>query len=779
MDMNLDRFLALLEEESKDRPNLIPFFRSIFVYYFVFASINTSKVTDRRLFLKNIFETSSSPYLEFVFKSFRFDKFTDVKEYLQGTKWWWEYIVIIKNEGLSIYHLSKLYESTSGPKKRKTTGSFFTPKELVRFICRYSLSQYLIIDDTLEVDSSTIHRIIFNSDISEDDQVICRKILDIISSMSIIDPSVGIGLFFHEIIEVFTPILSKVRSSNSKSDFQTMFESLLQNLIGYDIDSDKIILTKFLLLHHWIAQITPSQFLSIEAIEKFLKSLINIKNEDFLLEENSVNLKFDLCVGNPPYVRHHEIDKKKIIEKLITTPEYQSVFSGAKRSIDSKADLYVYFWIKLILNLNLNGIFGLVLSRSWYSSRFIEPINALLFEKYLNIDLVLELPLESWKSAEIITNIIVGHKVTDFNRLHSSNVIVWKGKLAKLLENTSPLTNYLSIENNIRSAINSESVVESWENEEIRISQVTNPHLLFSSNRSEQFPVIRLDYLTMAPFLLHQVLMANKGKFCFLKQLGRLSLGSTTGANKFFYLTEEAVQSAGLSFDHLVPMTKSPKDYMNLTKASPKKPLYLLHIPVDYDIGEDEKLRQLLERNKDEIFSRPYFRNKNESNWYRIKKIQPDILIPNMTFLRSFVAFNPQKLHIDKQWIGFWSENSLWDNFLLGFFNSSLGMLLREIQGTRTLGLGSLKLSLNECKNLLILDPKKIPDTILKQINELIVQMMELTIPRLGEKTKYSEIQTELDRLICVEYLQLPPPILEEIQHALKFEVEWRLGRSL
>ncbi|MFX0011935.1 MAG: hypothetical protein ACFE9R_16585 [Candidatus Hermodarchaeota archaeon] len=111
--------------------------------------------------------------------------------------------------------------------------------------------------------------------------------------------------------------------------------------------------------------------------------------------------------------------------------------------------------------------------------------------------------------------------------------------------------------------------------------------------------------------------------------------------------------------------------------------------------------------------------------------------------------------------------------------NSNLGIFLREIQGTRTLGLGSLKLSLNECKNLLVIDPRIVPNSIMSRAKKITTQLMDLPIPKFGEKTKYTDLQNQLDHLLCVEYLGLSPKILSKIHQTLKFEIEWRLGRTM
>ncbi len=779
MDLLLQEFLERLEKESIKYPDLLPFFRCVFTFYYVFPISELNDTPDKTSFINMLSNGKSLPRMRFIFDSLAVKENTLIIDYLKETYWWWEVIHGVSKEGIDIYRLSYLYETLTRTQKKKNTGLFFTPQNQVQFICYFSLYKYLMLNNALVIDQSLIHRIIFQGKISQENQDIYKTFVNQLSSTSIIDPSCGTGLFLHEIIEIYSTIIFKIKNSISNYEYQQYFQKFLSNLYGFDIDPTHVILTKLVFLHHWITKVVSYESISVGEMKNFVESIVNIKKENFLLIEEPSNLKFDLCLGNPPYIRHHNIDKKKIIAKLVTIPEYQSIFSGSNQQVDSKADLYFYFWIMLMFKLNPNGVLGLVLSRSWYSSRFLSPINSLLLEKYFNIDLILELPSEPWKKAEIITNIIIGHKVEHFDEVNSTTVLVWKKKLSELLKIDEPLSEYIDSVEQLRSTQLKDINIESFENNEYRMSRITNSHLLFSRDNTYRFPIMRIDYFTMAPFFLHHILLANKDKFCLLNHLGKLSLGSTTGANRYFYLSEDMVQKFSLSQKHLVSMTKSPKDFISLSIIAPQKSLYLLSIPPEINIEKDVHLQHYLDSIKNDILSRPYFLNKSKSTWYCISKIQPEILIPNMTYLRSFVAYNTQELHVDKQWIGFWPDSPVWTEFLLGFMNSSLGVLLREIQGTRTLGLGSLKLSLSECQNLLVLDPRQMPDTTIHQIKECLQELIELHIPKIGEKTKYLKIQMKLDQLLCVDYLGLSPHFMDQIQQSIKFEVEWRLGKPI
>ncbi|MFX0125222.1 MAG: hypothetical protein ACFFAE_16465, partial [Candidatus Hodarchaeota archaeon] len=299
-------------------------------------------------------------------------------------------------------------------------------------------------------------------------------------------------------------------------------------------------------------------------------------------------------------------------------------------------------------------------------------------------------------------------------------------------------------------------------------------------NSRKFFPFLRLDYLTMSFYLL-KLLIDKKDRFCLLKNLGKLEMGSTTGANRFFYLDRKIIEKYGIPDEYLYPMTKSPKEWRTI--LSPSKELkYFLHIPKNLSKDSSIKLRDYLNKIQYDILKRPYFKNKTKNNWYQVPLVQPEIIIPNMIFKRSFVVYNLDKLHIDKQWIGFWSNNQDWLFLILAFLNSTLGILLREVQGTRTLGLGSLKLSLQECHNLLVLDPRKIPESLFTQFQTYILKLGEMKIEPIHQTqdsiSEYTKIQKQLDYLVIVKCLGLDPTEIRKIQEILKFELQWRFAKE-
>jgi hypothetical protein len=777
--VDLNDFLFRLNQEFDNDTILKDFTRCIFTFYYVFSKIGKLAFSDKFSFSKSFLSQTPDPAISLIYKSFRFKITPELLEYFNKFDWWWEGILTVTKEPFSLSQLSLIFETLSFDSQKKRAGVYFTPEDQVAYICRYSLFRYLHLDPDLEIDEEFLYQIVFHLILPENEKALIQPIAQKLSRIRVIDPSCGSGLFLNEFIRLVVSIWKKMVENKviSTEEFKKFLKTFFSGITGFDIDLNYVILTKFVLLKIWMENMHQIPSYLIEDLEGVFHSLTNIQNTDFLRARYINKKKFCICIGNPPYVRHHLFNKHDVIQSFTSSPDINDVLSKFDITIDAKADLYIYFWIKSLVQLKTDGVLAFVLSRSWYSSRFVTPINKLIDNSYFNLDLILELPCEPWEKVEVRTNIIVGYKGGKELTNPDITFFVWKQRLSKLLQRSDHINSYFSSKNPFLLSQIGNQNVKSFEDREIRITKIDSLKNLFTKKKSHWFPITRLDYFGMSPYLLHKVLLMNKERFCLLKDLGDLSLGSTTGANIFFYITDKIRSQYNLQPEFLIPMTKSPKDSLSLTQFEFKKKIYLLYISPQILLKDYPNLRNYLDFIREKVLSRPYFKNKTEDNWYRISKIQPPLLIPNMTYLRSFVAHNEKKLHIDKQWIGFWPTDESSILFLLGYFNSSLGILLREIQGTRSLGLGSLKLSLRECQNLLVLKPELVPKKIRDKIESLTKELIRYSIPNIGEKSIYTEIQDKIDNLIFKEYLEIDSVIMRKIIDSIMFEVNWRLGK--
>ena len=102
----------------------------------------------------------------------------------------------------------------------------------------------MVLKNTLVTNELMIHRILFQRDFSNSKKVVLNFLTDQLTSLVVIDPSCGTGLFLHEIISLILHVVSITRDTIPTYKFHEILDRVFHNIFGYDIDSDNIILTK-------------------------------------------------------------------------------------------------------------------------------------------------------------------------------------------------------------------------------------------------------------------------------------------------------------------------------------------------------------------------------------------------------------------------------------------------------------------------------------------------------------------------------------------------------
>ncbi|MDW5299657.1 MAG: N-6 DNA methylase [Sedimentibacter sp.] len=215
---------------------------------------------------------------------------------------------------------ASLYEILLTSKERKSLGQVYTPIK--------------IIDQMLT-------------------QIFTVKSID--KNTTILDPSCGGGYF---LIEAFKKIKNQCLEN---VDDRYILEHMLY---GIDIDDFSIFLTKMGLL--FCSACTQVNF--------------NIINTDFLIDSfdfNYVN-KFDIIVGNPPYVGHKNSSaeyKKVLYEK------YQDVFYD-------KADISYCFFKKSKDLLSSDGIISFITSRYFMEALYADKLRTFIISNFHIVSLL-------------------------------------------------------------------------------------------------------------------------------------------------------------------------------------------------------------------------------------------------------------------------------------------------------------------------------------------------------------------------------------------------------
>lgn len=133
------------------------------------------------------------------------------------------------------------------------------------------------------------------------------------------------------------------------------------------------------LIRPFLKKFKNSKFICFDIEKAFLKKTqdflraevknYQFYNEDYLLNQNYIN-KIDFVIINPPYVRQEWIEKRY-------KDKYKSIFKNYfKHDISSQSNLMVYFVLKAIIDLKVNGIGCIIvydiLENSKYGKNFFD-----------------------------------------------------------------------------------------------------------------------------------------------------------------------------------------------------------------------------------------------------------------------------------------------------------------------------------------------------------------------------------------------------------------------
>ena len=105
--------------------------------------------------------------------------------------------------------LGKAFENTLAEEERGKKGTFYTPRELVHFMVKESLWQFL--RNETDIDSVLLHEFIYHDDFDLDklhkDKI--RQIDSKLENIKILDPAVGSGAFPVEMMQVLAHAISR------------------------------------------------------------------------------------------------------------------------------------------------------------------------------------------------------------------------------------------------------------------------------------------------------------------------------------------------------------------------------------------------------------------------------------------------------------------------------------------------------------------------------------------------------------------------------------------
>ncbi len=155
--------------------------------------------------------------------------------------------------------------------------------------------------------------------------------------IKICDPSCGAGNFIFEVIDQLIELFSKDETIKLQSKDSIVKYILKNNIIGYDIDEVAL------------------DILQMDIYYKYHYFIEKIYNVDYLLNDKE---KYDIIIGNPPYIGHKSIPKEY---RNLIKEKYYNIYMN-------KGDVSYCFLYEAFKNTTENGKIIFITSRYFMES---------------------------------------------------------------------------------------------------------------------------------------------------------------------------------------------------------------------------------------------------------------------------------------------------------------------------------------------------------------------------------------------------------------------------
>jgi len=376
----------------------------------------------------------------------------------------------------------------------------------------------------------------------------------------------------------------------------------------------------------------------------------------------STNQKYDLILMNPPYVRHHSLEKENI-------PLYQQQIDKIL-NISAKSDLWMYFLIKSTSYLKQCGSIGAILPWSFLQADYANILRKWLLEIFGRIQ-VLTLTCEYFKDA--------GERV----------VLIWlmdfgiSNKSLKIAstKHFNDKSNYINL------------TKDKWISKKV----------VYTGNIDASSIVT--EYV-------------NKYGFVKFEEIASVKIGIVTGADKYFIVPKEKVKDLTVDENNLIPILNTSRQLSMLNTNGVCNDNYLLYF--DEDTAKRNTDYIMYGEGK-EFHHRAH--SFNRKPWYKVKTgIIPDAFFPYRISKYPILSINKMNGQctnsIHRIYFKNLTETEIkWAQISLF---STIGQLSIEIN-SKTYGRGMLKVEPSSLNNSIvyICNDKSINSTY-RKINKLL-----------------------------------------------------------
>jgi len=523
---------------------------------------------------------------------------------------------------------------------------------------------------------------------------------------------------------------------------------------------------------------------------------------------------FDCVVGNPPYTRQEEITeiapqvvhyKGGIIDKALKDTTGKKIADISKR-----AGIHAYFFVHGTKFLRNGGRFGFIISNSWLDVDYGKGLQEFFLKNY-KIITIIESKVERWfEDADINTCIIILEKCSGDNKSKERN-----SNLTRFVSLKKPLRYFIppaqdmwqkQVErlNSIDKIIKTISAHnDSYENEDLRIFPKSQAELWEEGFDLEQNRYVGSKWgkYIRAPEIFFKILEKGKGKLVPLKQIAEVKFGIKTGANEFFYLTEDEIKRWGIEPEFWMHQNKrgnwvpnyvirSLRECPMLTARTGNLKLRMLMVHTEKANLKGTNILRFIKNGESKGFNKRPTCNTRKL-WYEIEDRAPfPILFSQMMGVRYIVIHNPTLAYVDHNFHEIRPNNMSYCAPLVAVLNSTVSSLFRELDSYLFTGsINITKMDTWSVERFLTIDISRISkDYVVKlrrAIRNVSATRVEHTFKELGTSSpdevfldKVKPDRRELDKIVMGDILGLTDDEQLEVYRAVVDLVKSRIEKA-
>ena len=630
---------------------------------------------------------------------------------------------------------------------RHESGSYYTPRPVVAFMCREALKGYLAGEGT-GLSDEAIANFVDTHDTSDISITGAQELADALKEVTVVDPACGSGAYLlgmmQELIELQTALFSDQLLENAQSLYDLKLQIIQRNLYGVDIDP---FATNIAMLRLWLAlaidfegerpEPLPNLDFKIICGNSLLGPDPDPENQEGLFKNKAHAVSKHLSLLKDDHLSATGAQKEKLAEEigkvqdelkrvLVAMPaptgsvdwrvEYAEVFDqsggfdivvanppyvrqeqiGPTKAIlikqfssaaKAQSDLYCYFYARGIQLLRAGGMHVFVCSNSWLDVGYGAKLQEYLL-KNSHVRAVYESAIERQFSTAQINTIISIIENSRNGGSQPTKFISLRDKFERALAHAD-----------CRREITA-SKAELWE------AGLGTPNK--SGQRSFVGDKWGGKYLR-APDIYRSLLHKNQNRFIRLGEIARVRRGVTTGANKFFLLDGETIERWGIETAFLRPIMKSPQESLRIEIDPSALPFRLFSCHLEKEDLAGTSALEYIEWGE----AQKYNSGKSMAarhRWYDLGHVPLTHLLMNKMIDATSHTFLAKD--------GICANNVLYEVHampkhtvrLCGATNSTICQLILNVEGRANFGGGMLEIAQYELARIPVVNPELLPE---------------------------------------------------------------------